>query len=72
MNPSHLKTAKQQLKNAFTTHVNAHGTNDKPMLYEYLNNVQDSIIKDLPARLTDSEVQRIGDSLANYNVKLRG
>jgi hypothetical protein len=72
MNLSHLKTAKQELKNAFTTHVNAHGTNDKPMLYEYLNNVQDSIIKDLPPRLTDSEVQRIGNSLANYNVKLRG
>jgi hypothetical protein len=71
MNPSHLKTAKQHLKNAFTTHTNAYGMNDKPMLYEYLNDVQDSIIKDLPARLTDSEVQRIGDSLANYNVKLR-
>jgi hypothetical protein len=72
MNPSHLKTAKQQLKNAFNTHVNAHGMNDKPMLYEYLNNVQDSIIKDLPPYLKDSELQRIGNSLANYNVKLRG
>lgn len=66
-----LQDAKRHLKNAFITYTNNHGKKDKPAIYEYLNNVQDSIIKDLPNSLTDRKKDSITDSLANYNCKLR-
>ena len=70
----------QQLQNAFDNILNseslkvATGENpfiDKPLIRMYINNVQDSIIKDLPPRLNDVEVLEISEALENYNCNLQ-
>lgn len=66
-----LQNCKNQLKNAFDCFINANGTNDKPAIFEYLNNVQDSILKDLHPSIKDSQKEKICNSLALYNCKLR-
>ena len=70
MKETPLKTAKRQLKNAYITFINAHGTTDQPAVNEYLNNVQDSILKDIN-NISDKQKVVLSNSLANYNIKLR-
>ena len=71
MKTSTLQNCKNQLKNAFNTFVNAYGTSDKPAIFEYLNDVQDSILKDLHPSIKDAQKEKISNSLALYNCKLR-
>lgn len=66
-----LQNCKNQLENAFNLFVDTQGTKDKPAIYEYLNDVQDSIIKDLHPSITDSQKDKICDSLEMFNIRLR-
>jgi len=66
-----LQNCKNQLENAFSLFVETNGTSDKVAIYTYLNDVQDSIIKDLHPSIKDSAKDKICDSLAMFNVKLR-
>lgn len=68
---STLQNCKNQLENAFNLFVDNRGTKDKPAIYEYLNNVQDSILKDLHPSIKDSQKDKICDSLAMFNIRLR-
>jgi hypothetical protein len=71
MKASTLKNCKQQLENAFYLFIGSNGKNDKTAVYTYLNDVQDSIIKDLHPSIKDSEKERITSSLENHNLRLR-
>jgi hypothetical protein len=66
-----LQNCKNQLENAFNLFVETYGTSDKVAVYTYLNDVQDSIIKDLHPSIKDSQKDKICDSLAMFNVRLR-
>lgn len=66
-----LQNCKNQLENAFNLFVETNGTSDKVAIYTYLNDVQDSIIKDLHPSIKNTVKDRICDSLAMFNVRLR-
>lgn len=66
-----LQNCKNQLENAFNLFVETNGTSDKVAIYTYLNDVQDSIIKDLHPSIKDSVKDKICNSLAMFNVRLR-
>ena len=66
-----LQNCKNQLENAFNLFIETNGISDKVAIYTYLNDVQDSIIKDLHPSIKDSVKDKICDSLAMFNVRLR-
>jgi|VirMetMinimDraft_7_1064189.scaffolds.fasta_scaffold516219_2 hypothetical protein len=66
-----LQNCKNQLENAFNLFIETNGTTDKVSIYTYLNDVQDSIIKDLHPSIKDSRKDEICNSLANFNIRLR-
>jgi len=66
-----LQNCKNQLENAFSLFIETNGTSDKVAIYTYLNDVTDSIIKDLHPSIKDSVKDKICDSLAMFNVRLR-
>lgn len=66
-----LQNCKDQLENAFNLFIESKGTRDKVAIYTYLNDVQDSIIKDMHPSIKDSQKDKICDSLAMFNCRLR-
>lgn len=70
-NETILQNCKNQLENAFNLFIETNGTRDKIAVYTYLNDVQDSIIKDLHPSIKDTQKDKICDSLAIFNIRLR-
>ena len=66
-----LQNCKNQLENAFNLFIETNGTTDKVSIYTYLNDVQDSILKDLHPSIKDSQKDKISNSLAMFNIRLR-